>query len=371
MLFGEIVGHEALKNTLVASVQRNHVAHAQLFHGPVGSANLALALAYATYLNCEDRQPHDACGRCAACVKMQKLVHPDFHHIFPVASTKKIKDNESDAFLPLWRQFVRESPYQTLSDWLDFIGADNKQGNISAEEARHIIKKLSLKPFEGTFKILLLWQPELLNVYSANALLKILEEPPANTIFLLVCNDANRLLTTILSRTQRVAVPAFDDTDILQQLQQQGIPSAKAQQATYLSEGNMAKAIKLATESGLDQHMWFADWMRRCYKPDLVGLVKLADEYDAQSKETQKNLLEYSLRLFRDLMLFQNEILDLIRLQDEEMDFVQKFSKALKPQVIERVTPLLSEAHYHLERNARAKMVFLDLSLQLALIFRK
>lgn len=375
MLFREVPGLEALKETLIQSVTSQHVAHAQLFHGPSGSGNLALALAYATYLNCEDRQATDACGRCASCVKMQKLAHPDVHHIFPVAITKKIKDNESDAYMPLWREFVAAQPFGTLSDWLTFIGVEgNRQGNISAEEARNVIRKISLKAYEGEYKILMLWQPELLNVYSANALLKILEEPPAKTIFLLVCTDANRLLTTIISRTQRVGVPAFTEEEVSRYLQEKaGTEEKRARHLAYLAEGNLGYALQLAQGEGNDDQPWFAQWMRHCYRgvPAFGDLIKLADEFDTQPKEQQKSLMEYSLNLFRDLMFWQNGAQELVRLDGEELTFVQNFSKVIPPERIPLITEELNAAFFHLERNVRAKMIFMDLSLTLARLMRK
>lgn len=373
MLFRDIPGLQPLKQTLIQSVRQHHVAHAQLFHGPMGSGNLALALAFATYLNCEDRQTDDACGICASCMKMRKLAHPDVHHIFPVANTKKIKDNESDAFMPLWRQFVAEQSYGTLSDWLIFMGVEgNRQGNISAEEARNVIKKIAYKAYEGEYKILILWQPESLNMYSANALLKVLEEPPSNTIFLLVCNDANRLITTILSRTQRIAIPAFSAEDIAEYLtKKQSTDEKRVRQIAYLADGNLAYALELSEGGDNDQHPWFINWMRACYKADLLTLVPMADTYDAMPKETQKSMLEYGLSLFRDLFLWQNGAESLVRLEGEELTFIQNFAKVVKSHYVESLTQALSEAYYHLERNARAKIVFLDLSLIIARLIKK
>ncbi|MFT4032792.1 MAG: DNA polymerase III subunit delta' [Siphonobacter sp.] len=374
MLFREVPGLLSLKQTLIQSVHKQHVAHAQLVYGPPGSGNLALALAFATYLNCEDRQPDDACGRCASCVKMRKLAHPDVHHIFPVALTKKIKDNESDAFLPLWREFVAAQPFGDLSDWLTFIGVEgNRQGNISAEEARNVIKKISLTAYEGEYKILILWQPELLNVYSANALLKILEEPPAKTIFLLVCSDANRLLTTILSRTQRITVPAFTEQEVIEYLtEKQGIEPKRAQHIAYMAEGNMNNALQLASGENTEAHAWFANWMRQCYRgvPALGELIKMADEFDSQPKEPQKNLIEYGLNVFRDVMLWQNGATGLVRLEGDELTFVQNFAKVIPAERLDQISEELSTAYYHLERNVRAKMIFLDLSLTMAKLMR-
>jgi DNA polymerase-3 subunit delta' len=373
MLFREIPGLSSIKKTLIHSVQSNHVAHAQLFHGPVGSGNLALAWAYATYINCEDKQPDDACGRCASCVKMRKLIHPDFYHIFPTATTKKVKEAESDAYMPLWREFTAEQPYGVLPNWLEHIGVEgNKQGNISAEEARKIIQKLSLKAFEAEYKILLIWQPEMLNQSSANALLKILEEPPAKTLFLLVCNDVNKLLITILSRTQRVSVPQFSDEDITSYLAEKAhIESARAKQIAYLSEGNLNKALALSKNQGQGKHQWFANWMRMAYKPDVAALVKLADEFDAFSKEDQKGMMEYGLNIFRDLLMWKSGAESLVRLEGDELTFVQNFSKAVNLRALELISGEFSQTHYYLERNARAKILHLDLSLQIAKLFKQ
>ena len=324
MLFNEIPGLHAIKKTLIQSVQQQHVAHAQLFLGQIGSGNLAMALAFATYLNCEDRQDTDACGRCASCIKMRKLVHPDVHLIFPLLSAK----DDLAQLTPRWREFIEQNPYQTLNDWLLFAGAKGyQQGIIPIKEAHGIIGKLSLKAFEGPYKLLIIWQPELLNIESANALLKILEEPPSKTIFLLVSNDANKLLTTILSRTQRVSIPAFEQQDLSNFLiQRHHLDEKRAKQIAYLAEGNLAKALTLATGESNDRHEWFANWMRQCYKPDIAELVRLADVFDALGKEEQKSTLDYGLAMFRDLFLYQSGVAELVRLEGTELDFVQKFS---------------------------------------------
>lgn len=373
MLFRDIPGLAPLKQTLVHAVQHNHVAHAHLFQGLPGSGNLALALAFATYLVCEDRQTGDACGRCAACAKMRKLAHPDIHHIFPVAITKKVKETSSDAYLPLWRAFVAAQPFGSLADWLGFIGVEgNRQGNISAEEARNVIRKVTLKAYEAEYKILIIWQPEQLNSTSANVLLKILEEPPEKTIFLLVTNAADRLLPTILSRTQRVSVPAFETDDVRGYVQQHaGVDEARARQVAYLSEGNLAQALELAQGEPNDQYGWFAAWMRAAYRADLAALVKLADEFDGKGKEAQKTLFEYGLNVWRDLFLYQNGAEELVRLEGEELTFVQNFAKAVRPDRIEPIAGEFTRATFHVERNVRAKFVFLDLSLTVARLLRK
>lgn len=383
MQFSEIIGHDDTKQMLLRAVRTNHLAHALLFDGQQGSANLALALALAQYVNCEDRQQrpddmpsgelrsgsleNDSCGRCASCVKIQKFVHPDLHMVFPVANLAKGKTSE--AYLADWRKFLIEQPYRTLPDWLELVGGDNKQGNISAEEARNILQKLSLKAYEGAYKIMLIWLPELMNAASANALLKVLEEPPAQTLFLLVTNQPDKLLITILSRTQRVAVRAFTDEEIATHLRQHlNLDETTARRIAYLTDGDLSTALKLGQQedggaSASDQHTWFAEWMRSCYRQDLLGLVKQADQFDGFSKEKQKGLLDYSIRLYRDLFLWQQGAGALLRLPDDELAFVKNFSKVLTTNHIEHIVADLNESAYHLERNARAKMIMLDMSL--------
>ncbi len=367
LLFRDIIGHDETKRALLRSVQTNHVAHAQLFDGPVGGAGVALAWAFATYVNCEDRQPEDSCGRCPSCVKMRKLVHPDVYHIFPLPRTPKDGEDLLAELTPKWRSFLEAQPYRTLSEWLAYINATgNQQGIIPIRESRGIINKLSLKAFEGEYKIMLFWQPELLNIAAANALLKILEEPPEKTLFLLVSSQSDKLLTTIISRTQRVAVRAFDDDEVTQFLTQKGVDERRARQIAYLCEGNLSEAVRLTHETEDDRHAWFANWMRKCYSRDFAALVKLADEFDGLGKEKQKGIFDYTLNLFRDLFLWQNGVEDLLRLQDEELSFVQKFGKAVAPSAIELLIQEITDGYYHLERNARAKVLFLDISLTAA-----
>ena len=379
MRFQDIPGLGSIKNTLIHSVETNHVAHAQLFHGGLGSANLALAWAYATYINCEDRNAissntnselvGDACGCCASCVKMAKMVHPDIHHIFPTPSAKETILE----LLPTWRKFLMESPYRSMTDWLEFTGVTgNKQGIIPIKEAHNIIEKISLKAFEAEYKILIIWQPELMNIESANSLLKLLEEPPAKTLFILVCNDTNRLLATILSRTQRIMIPSFSDEETIGYLiKKEGISLERAKQVAYLSEGNLSKAVELINYEGEGKYQWFSNWMRMAFKPDFAALIKLADEFDAFPKEYQKGMMEYGLNIFRDLLLWKNGAESLVRLEGEELTFVQKFSNAVKPEAIELIVNELSQTHYYLERNGRAKILHLDLSLTIAQLFKK
>lgn len=366
MQFSEIPGLEDRKNLLVQSVAKNHVAHAQLFHGPEGSASLPMAIAFATYLNCTNPSATDSCGQCPSCSQMSKLAHPDVTYLFPTAGGKKVLSQD---FMEDWRAFVNETPYGNITDWLMRINI--KQGNFPVEEARQLVNQLSLKSYEGGYKIVVIWKVEFFNNATANALLKLLEEPPAKTIFLMTCEHSDLLLTTIISRTQRFAIPAFSNENLEQYLvDNKSLDSTRAQEVARLAEGNLRQAINLI-QSGTDgNHPWFAQWMRYTYAFDLAKLVSLADEFDSFPKEQQKNLLMYALFIFRQIFLTASGNESLVRLEGETLQFVKKFALAFKFQSLPESQRLIDEAIFHIERNVRSKIVFLDISLKISRIIK-
>ena len=334
--------------------------------GGEGGANLALALAYATYLNCENKQETDSCGSCASCTKINKLVHPDMHFIMPVVNTPK-KEALSQNFLPEWREFLLENPYRSLNDWLQFIGAENKQGNITKEEARGLLRLVSLKAFEAEFKVVLIWLPELLHPTAANALLKLLEEPPSQTIFLLVSNSPEKLLATILSRTQLVNVRAFSPEETMAYITEKfDVDQAKATQVAQLSEGNLRLAAQLCQEMTSDYFQFFVDWMRLCFSEKLATIIKTSEDFQKMGRENQKTFLQYALTVIRRVMLYGVDPQLAGFIPPAEADFVSRFSKVIHPNNVDLLSNELNEAHYHIERNANPKMVFLDVSLSLA-----
>ena len=350
------------------------MAHAQLFMGGEGGANLALALAYATYLNCENKQESDSCGSCASCTKINKLVHPDMHFIMPVVNTPK-KEALSQNFLPEWREFLLENPYRSLNDWLQFIGAENKQGNISKDEARGLLRLVSLKAFEAEFKIVLIWLPELLHAAAANALLKLLEEPPPQTIFLLVSNSPEKLLATILSRTQLVNIRAFSPEETMQYVRENfGADEAKAAQIAQLSEGNLRLAGQLCQEMTSDYFQFFTDWMRLSYSGKAIAeiqgrkleLMKMSEEFQKFGRENQKMFLQYALSVVRRVMLYGVDPHLAGFIPPAEVNFVSGFSKVIHPNNVDLLSTELNDAHYHIERNANQKITFVDVSLSLA-----
>jgi len=367
MRFQDIPGLLQTKKQLSQSVLNEHIAHAQLFHGPNGGAQLAMAMAFTSFLFCTNRQGEDSCGTCPSCQKVHKGIHPDIVYMFPSVTTKKIKEAESDVFLTEWRNFITGGLFRVLPEWLATMGAEgNKQGNIPVEETRKLLGKISLKPFEAPFKVVIIWNPESLNLSSGNALLKTLEEPPKDTLFLLVCSDAQKLLTTILSRTQRIAIQAVDEESLAEFLvKETGTSLENAQNLAISCEGNIAWAMEKAKSENLSTSTWFADWMRAVYQKNLSKLVGLADQFDSLGKEEQKSLLEHALHIFRQCLYQISDAPSLIKALEKEKAFITNFSKTLNRNSIEKISEKVSTAHYHLERNGRAKMIHLDLSLQI------
>ena len=378
MLFAEIPGQEEVKKTLINSVKKSHIAHAQLFAGSEGSANLAMALAYGMYINCENQQENDSCGECASCSKFRKLIHPDLHFVFPVNTTKTVtKDPMSALFMKDWRSFIVNNPYPDIHSWGETIGTENKQLIINTEDSKNIIKTLALKSFEGEYKVMVVWLPELMKTEGANAILKILEEPPAKTIFLMVSNSIDKLLTTIQSRTQKVMITPFQDEEIKKHLiSHYSLDEKQATRIAFLADGNMNAAIAMTGEPAEDNHDMFRDWMRLCFilfrkSSNLLELNQWSEAFAAQGREAQKTLLQYGINILRETLVYKHTGQQLVRLQSEDLKFVEGFAKVLTDDMIEAVSNRLNETFYHIERNASAKITFMDASFFIASIFNK
>ncbi len=369
MRFSDIPGLAETKSKLIDAVTHNHIAHAQLFLGLPGALNLPIALAFANYLHCENKGKGDACGECRACSKSLKYIHPDTTFVFPLSNIKGSKDEDrfKAEILKSWRAFLMEQPFGDLNDWTNYYGGEDKQPIISKEESREIIKTLSLKPFESPYKVMIIWQPELMHSTAANGILKILEEPPPNTFFLLVSNAAERLLPTILSRTQMVQVPQLLDEDLKDYLaKNHSVDETRLQEIIQLAEGNLNMAIKLVdTEEDHFQDR-FAEWMRLCYKRNYGNLVIFSEDFHQLDKLSQRNLFLYGLSMMRETLLHYAGADAISRIKSGEAKFVKDFSKIMNTEKVEKINTLFTDAHYHLERNGSAKMIFLDLSLQVA-----
>lgn len=368
MRFADIPGLYESKNLLVQAVKNNHVAHAQLFYGQQGSGNMAMALAFATYLNCTDKQDGDSCGKCPSCLKMDKLIHPDLQFVFPASSTKSVtgKNVVSSSYLKEWREYLLANPYGSLVDWSAHYGAENKQANISKEESRNIVKSMTMTSFEGEYKILVIWLPEYMHTTAANGILKILEEPPSKTIFLMVSCDYERLLTTILSRCQLFKIPNFSTEDIEEFLtNQHSVPPEKAKSIAALSDGNIRQAVESIDESENDDHTLFRDWMRQCWTKDFIKINQTNDAFFKMSKTAQKLFLQYAMNMLRHALVHHLMPEETEKLNSEEQGFVANFGKALNEQKIEKISGEINTALYHLERNANIRILFLDLSISI------
>ena len=335
MLFSQVFGHQKIKKHLIESHQAGRTAHAQIFVSKEGSGALALAFAYAQYSLCENPSETDACGTCSACRKNTKLVHPDVHFSYPTVGSKKI----STDFIKQWRAAVLENPYLNINQWLNAIEAENKQGNIPKDECVSIIRRLSLKSTEGGYKIMILWLPEYLG-NEGNRLLKLIEEPRPNTLFLLVSEQANKILNTILSRCQLVNIPRLDDELIAQQLQQNfDLAEEKAQTIAYLAEGNYNKAMFLMQDVDDNNALIFVDWLRVCYQGKPQAVVEWVEAivsgrhpskkfFQKMGRKDQIVFLQYSLYFLKEFLSLQlggNELA--VRLQKQELSTAQNMLK--------------------------------------------
>ncbi len=348
-------------------VQSDRVPHAQLFLGPPGCGKLALAIAFAQYLLCQQISETAACGQCPTCHKVAKFIHPDLHFSFPVVGTKMT----SNHYLTQWREAIGQNPYLEINQWLQYIGAENKQGNINVDECNSIIKKLSLKTFEATHKVLIMWLPEYLGK-EGNRLLKLIEEPPAQTFFLLVAENSERILPTILSRCQLVKVNPLTDEAVREALDRQfpDKPVDRLAWATHLAGGNLNEALQLLQQGEQNVENRFLDWLRKCYRGNGAELVTWVEAFAKIGRENQKQLIQYALHFLRELLQLTLVPNAQVRLQKQELTTAQNLTKVLDFEQIEQIATLLNDCHYHIGRNANPKILFLDASIQINKIIK-
>jgi DNA polymerase-3 subunit delta' len=372
MLFKDVIGQKDLKDKLIATVVDGRVSHAQLFDGPMGYGGLPLALAYAQFIACRNRGD-DSCGTCPSCVKYNKLIHPDLHFVFPVNTTKKIKDKPvSNDFLPKWREIMIEKKYFTEQDWYEFIGIENKQGIISAYEADKILMKLSYKPFESDYKIMIVWLPERLNQTSANRLLKLIEEPPEHTVFILVTENAGRILPTIYSRTQRIRLQPLKEDDIVAALKNMSFSEKEIFTASRLSEGNYIQAMQTlqvsdSAKMNLENFMLF---MRLAFRNDILGLLDWAETMAAMGREKQKSFLVFAERLLRENFILNKKIDDIVYLGFDEFEWAKKFSAFINENNVAEIYKQLNLCIPHIAQNGNAKIIFTDLAMKVKELIR-
>jgi len=368
MLFREVIGQDEIKEQLIQSVLENRVSHAQLFLGPEGSGAFPLALAYAQFISCTDRGETDSCGICSSCRKYNKLIHPDLHFSYPFFRGGEKEDSMAD--LEEWRDLVLSNPYFNLEEWRLRLDAQNKQPNINKAECLNILHRLLLKAFESEYKTMIIWLPEYLK-NEGNRLLKTLEEPASKTLIILVAQNQDQILSTIISRTQLVKVPALKIEDITKYLMENmGIPENQASRLAYLSEGNLQNALNFLKEDDHDNFRHFSSWMRMTFTDKGIQIIDFVEQTSKLGRENQKNLIRYGIHLIRECIMMMSGAESLVHLQLAELDFVKNFSKHLNLAQCEALANELEKAHYHIERNANPKILFLDVSLQFVKILK-
>ncbi len=375
MFFRDVIGQEEIKKKLIQTVVDDRISHAQLFSGPEGSGNLALALAYAQFISCNDRQENDSCGICPSCNKYLKYIHPDLHFVYPVNKTEEVTKNDpvSDDFIFKWREMLLENPYSTLFQWYDKIGIENKQGIINTKESSEIIRKLNLKTFESDYKVMIIWMPEKMHPTSANKLLKIIEEPFENTVFLLITENPEQIIPTILSRTQILKIPGIEESALFEALKSKfQLSDEELQDTVRLSEGSYNKAIEFIqrseeTEMNFDR---FATIMRLAYIRNFAGIFEWVEQISALVREKQKNFLIYALRLVRENYQLNMGNMNLVRLSAKEKEFAGKFSAFINHKNASQIAEEFNKACLHIEANAYARIVFFDMALKLVKLIR-
>ena len=370
MFFKDVIGQEEAKQRLIREAKEGKIAHARLFCGPEGIGKLPLAIAFARYLSCNNPGEKDACGVCPSCVKFNKLAHPDLHFVFPVIK-KKAKDTVSDDFISEWRELLSHTPYFNLNIWLEEMGAENQQAQIYVKESDEIIRKLSLKSSQGGYKIMIIWLPEKMNVECSNKLLKLLEEPPSQTIFLLISEEPDMLLTTIQSRTQRFTLYGIKEECIMERLQNQyGLQEKDANSIAHQSEGNFLKALEsihLSEENKLFFDL-FVNLMRLSYQRKIREMKQWSETLAAMGREKQKHFLSYCQRLVRENFIYNFQDPSLIFMNEEEQNFSKRFAPYINEKNVMGIMDELSEAQRHIEQNVNARMVFFDFSLKMIVL---
>ena len=382
MLFAQIIGQEETKRQLRRSVREGRIPHAQLFTGISGIGKLQLALAYAQYLNCPHRTDEDSCGQCPTCLQFEKLQHPDLHFVFPIVGSDEVCDN----FLEPWRKIILEQHYFDLDDWHQALGVETKQSMIYEKESGEILRKLSLKPYGDGYKVMIIWQPEKMNTTTANKLLKLLEEPPVQTVFLLVSEHPEQLLTTIQSRVQTIPVPRLETETIAQALQQNGIPASKATDIARIANGSYLAALKKADESEENTRELhdFIELFRDAYTVGVISdpqkkfesLKKLRqwslDMADSKvGRERQKHFLQYAQQQVRENYIRNVGQPDLNYQMEAERTFSDKFAPFIHNGNVEAIMNQLDLAERQIEQNGNAKVIFFDLCLQMIVLIKK
>lgn len=374
MYFKDIIGQDSAIQMLCSAVSEDRIPHAQLISGPEGVGKLTVAIAYARYLCCAHRHDEEACGMCPSCKKFDKLMHPDLHFAFPIYKKDPQKSPHSDDFIDKWRQAISENPYLNLNQWMNCIGTENQQGLIYASQSEEIIRKLTLKSSEGGYKVMIIWMAEKMNTECSNKLLKMIEEPPAQTVFLLVSENPDLLLPTILSRVQRLTLRPIDEQIISKALAEKyGLADTDARQIAHASAGNWLQAIEAIHLGNRSKEYieLFMALMRQSYARNLKGMRQWADTVAGMGREPQKNFLIYCQRMIRESFICNFHRPEINYMNVDEANFTTRFAPFVNEKNIFGIMDELSEAQRHIEQNINAKMVFFDLSLKMIMLLKQ
>ena len=369
MYFRNVIGLNDVKQHLIDSVHRGFVPHARMFYGPEGVGKLPLAIAYARYLNCSKRGIKDACGECPSCHKFDKLAHPDLHFVFPV-----VKSKVSDDYLPQWREFLKKHAYFNINQWLSYIGAENAQGYIYSKESDEIIRKLNLKVYEAPYKVMVIWLPEKMNITCSNKLLKLIEEPPANTIFLLISEDSESVLPTISSRCQPISIRAIEKDEMVAALSNNFELSVdESNSIAHIANGSYTSALQMIESSGDNRYLFqlFVNMMRASVSGNIKAIKEAANEIAGIGREMQKSFISYSLKMFREYFITNLGEPAMVYLNDYEEQFGERFSPFINEKNIEEFNDEFSLAYRQIEQNGNGKIIFLELCLRATLLLRK
>lgn len=381
MLFKDILGQEHIKNHFIKSVSLGRIPHAQLFVGPQGCGTLPLAIAYAQYILCSNSDGENDTGNSACNLKFENYSHPDLHFVYPVATNDQIKSHPvSSNFLVQWRSFLKDNPYGSLFDWYKHVGIQNKQGQIGVDEASEINKALSLKAYEGGYKVMIIWMAERMNTASSNKLLKLLEEPPAKTIFILITESLDDILQTIISRCQIIDFIGLSEDTIAQGLiTRENSDEKTALKIAHQSEGNYNKALHLLRndENEFPFESWFIQWVRSAFKAKgnaaaIQDLISWSETIAGLGREVQKQFLHYCIHFFRQALLSNYQATQLVYFEPTEANFsLEKFAPFVDGSNINAIFNELETAIYHIERNGNSKIILTDLSIKLTRLIHK
>ena len=374
MFFKDVVGQQGIKKRLIQSVHEERISHALLFSGPEGTGKLAMAIAYAQYISCKNRTETDSCGVCPSCHKYNKLAHPDLHFAFPIFNTTKVSKPVSDDFIKEWREMVLNNPYFDLGSWLTFIEAENAQGEIYGRESDSIYKKLNLKSFESEYKTMIIWLPEKMQQACSNKLLKLIEEPPSKTLFILITEDEEAVISTIRSRAQLIKFPFIDSESVRAALlETDGADWDLIPDAVHLANGNFIKA-KAYLNPGEDEQFYFQkfqEMMRQAYKREVIEQVKWADEMAKIGRDKQKAFFAFALRLIREYFVLNMKRNNMVYLNRQEKEWGKQFAPFINERNIVAFFNEFELSIKHISMNGNPRIIFLDTALRMVRLIKR